>query len=72
MLRPVLLGAALTPVQSKPSITIVGANGALGVNAMTKLCEPPAAIDTGAFGEPVSALKVIPAGMPPAVVTHIR
>jgi hypothetical protein len=56
VLRPVLLGGALTPVQSKPSITIVGANGALGVNAMTKLCEAPAAIDTGVFGEPVSAL----------------
>jgi hypothetical protein len=56
VLRPVLLCAALTPVQSKPSITIVGANGALGVNAMTKLCEAPAAIDAGVFGEPVSAL----------------
>jgi hypothetical protein len=56
VLRPVLLGAALTPLQSKPSITIVGANGTLKVNAMTKLCEAPAAIDAGVFGEPVSAL----------------
>jgi hypothetical protein len=28
----------------------------LRVNAMTKLCEAPAAIDAGVFGEPVSAL----------------
>jgi hypothetical protein len=56
VLRPVLLGAALTPLQSKPSITIVGTNGTLRVNAMTKLCEAPAAIDAGVFGEPVSAL----------------
>ncbi len=55
VLSPVLLGAALTPVQSKPSIIVVGTNGALTVNAMTKLCEPPAAIDADVFGEPVSA-----------------
>ena len=55
VLRPVSLGAALTPVQSKPSVMVVGANGALGVNAMTKLCEAPAAIDAGVFGEPASA-----------------
>jgi hypothetical protein len=38
--RSVLPGAALTPAPSKPSTTLVGTNGALGVNAMTKLCEP--------------------------------
>jgi hypothetical protein len=39
VLRSVLPSAALTPAQSKPSSTLVGTNGALGVNAMTKLCE---------------------------------
>jgi hypothetical protein len=56
VLRPVVLGAALTPVQSNPSITTAGTNGPLGVKAITKLCDPPAAIDTGVFGDPVSAL----------------
>ena len=56
VLRPVVLGAVLTPLQAKPSTTFVGTNAAFGVKAMTKLCEPPAAIDAGVFGEPVSAL----------------
>src|SRR5271170_6553088 len=60
VLSPVLLGAALTPVQSKPSATVAGTNGALGVKAITKLCELkfgalPPGIETGVFGEPVSA-----------------
>ena len=56
VLRPVLLGAAFTPVQSNPSAAVVGTKGALGVNAMTKLCVPPAGMETGVFGVPVSAL----------------
>jgi len=30
--------------------------GAFGVKAVTKLCGPPAEIETGVLGEPVSAL----------------
>jgi len=56
VLRPVVLGAALTPVHAKPSTTLVGTNAVFDVNAITKLCAPPAAIDAGVFGEPVSAL----------------
>jgi len=56
LLSPVMLGAALTPVHAKPSTTLVGTNGAFGVKAITKLCEPPAAIDTGVLGDPLSAL----------------
>ena len=54
--RPVVLGAALIPVQAKPSITVVGTNGAFAVKAITKLWGLPAPIDTRVLGEPVSAL----------------
>ena len=56
VLRPVLVGAAATPAQAKPRTTVAGTNGAVGVKPITKLCEPPTAIGTGVFGEPVSAL----------------
>jgi hypothetical protein len=59
VLRSVLLGAALTPAQLKPSTTLVGTNGASGVNAMTKLCELKfggvPGIEIGVLVEPVSA-----------------
>jgi hypothetical protein len=44
VLSPALLRAASMPAQSKPSATIVGATGALGVSAMTKLYDAPGAI----------------------------
>jgi hypothetical protein len=56
VLSPVLVTVAGRPEQSKPSDNVVGASGAVAVKAMTKLCEPPAAIVAGVLTEPVSAL----------------
>src|SRR5215510_15120824 len=53
--NPELIGAGRVLAQSKLNRTSVGAIGALGVKAKTKLCAEPAGISTGAFGEPVTA-----------------
>jgi hypothetical protein len=42
--------------QVKVNATLVGANAAVGVNAITKLCACPAEMLTGVFGVPVTAL----------------
>lgn len=53
--NPELIGAARVLAQSKLNRTSVGAIGAVGVRANTKLCTDPAGISTGVFGEPVIA-----------------
>src|SRR3984885_15524727 len=55
---PKISGAGLALAQPKVNWTVVGVNGALGVNAITKLCACPAGMLTGVFGVPVSALVV--------------
>ena len=49
---PMLIGAGSVFAQSKLNCTSVGAMGAVGVMAKTKLCAAPAAISTGVFGQP--------------------
>jgi hypothetical protein len=55
---PTVCGAGLAFAQPKVSKTLVGANAAVGVNAMTKLCPASAAMLTGVSVVPVSALVV--------------
>src|SRR4029453_1192503 len=54
--NPVLMGAGSLFAQSKLNCTSVGAIGALGVSAKTKLCVAPAPTFTGVFAEPVTWL----------------
>ena len=53
---PGLIAARLALVQTNPNSISVGAIGALGVKAKTKLCGAPSAIFTGVFGLPMTAL----------------
>ena len=53
---PVRTGAEAALVQPKLNETSVGANAAVGVKAMTKLCDAPCAILTGVLAVPVTAL----------------
>jgi hypothetical protein len=56
VLSPVTVAAGVVPAQLKLKATFVGEMGALGVSAMTKLCDPFAAMLTGVLGEPVKPL----------------
>src|SRR5436309_9580567 len=51
---PGICAAALALAQAKFRATSVGGNGAVGVSAKTKLCEPPEAMSTGVLGLPVT------------------
>jgi hypothetical protein len=53
VLRPDVLGADAVLAQSKANMTSVGAKGAVGVKANTKLWAAPAGISTGVSGVPV-------------------
>ena len=54
VLRPEIIGAGSVLAQSKLNCTSVGAIGAVGVSAKTKLWAAPAGMSTGVFGNPVT------------------
>ena len=56
VVRPVTTGAGGVLVQMKLNATLVGAIAAVGVSAMTKLCDAFAGISTGVSSVPVTAL----------------
>ena len=56
VLRPEKIGAGDALLQEKLNCMSVGPKAALGTNAITKLCEAPAGMFTGAFGDPVGWL----------------
>ena len=51
---PELIGAGAPLLHAKLSCTSVGANAAVGLKAITKLCDAPAAKVTGILGVPVA------------------
>ena len=54
VLSPGMIGAGSVLAQSKLNCTSVGAIGAVGVNAKTKLWAAPGGMSTGALGAPVT------------------
>jgi hypothetical protein len=55
---PMMVGMRPASLIEKANSTSVGANGAVGVNAMTNVWVLPAGISTGVLGVPVTALVV--------------